>query len=129
MSERAPETARTCCGRCGVYRDLHPTRTCEKSRRSFWWDEHYLWRHVAAWLWLRLNDRQRMNLVHRYWSHHKHLCWCEFVDAALLDDKRDDYADDLCDVPLPFGVGLPRPGWCYCSPDNAPTTPPEAERP
>jgi hypothetical protein len=59
-----------------------------------------------------------MDLVHLYWSRHRHLCWCDFVDAALLDNKRDDYEDDLCDVPLPFGVGLPRPGWCYCPPSS-----------
>jgi hypothetical protein len=35
------EKARATCGRCGAYRDLHPTRWCEKSRHSFWWDEHY----------------------------------------------------------------------------------------
>ncbi len=123
-AEHQPELVRTVCGRCGVYRDLHPTRTCEKSRRAFWLDEHYLWRHVAAWLWLRLSDRQRMNLVSRYWERHNHLCWCEFVDCALLDNKRDDFADDLCDVPLPFGVGPPRLGWCYCAPlTDTETTP------
>lgn len=29
------EKARATCGRCGAYRDLHPTRWCEKSRHSF----------------------------------------------------------------------------------------------
>lgn len=107
------KTPRPTCGRCGVYRHLHPTKTCAKPRLSLWWDRHDLWRHATAWLWLRLDDRRRMDLVHRYWSRNTHLCWCDFVDAALLDAKRDDYEDDLCDVPLPVGIREPD-GRCYC---------------
>ena len=105
------------CGRCGVYRHLHPTKGgCEKSRHSYWWDEHYLWRHIAGHLWLALSDRRRMAIVSWLHDRRPHLCWCEFVDAALLDDKRDDYDDDACDIPLPVGIGVPRSGGCYCSP-------------
>lgn len=117
MADQKPEQRPTC-GRCGVYRDLHPTRFgCVKPRLSYWWDRHSLARHIASWLWLRLDDRRRMNLCHRYWSRHNHLCWCEFVDSALLDDKRDDY-DCGCDVPLPVGVREPEPGRCYCTPQQ-----------
>ena len=43
MSEDKPT-----CGRCGVYRHLHPTKRCAKPRLSFWWDRHFLWRHIAG---------------------------------------------------------------------------------
>lgn len=102
------------CGRCGVYRHLHPTKTCAKPRLSFWWDRHYAWRHIAASLWLTLGDRRRMNFAHRIWSRNERLCWCDFVDAALLDGKRD-YFECGCDVPLPVGIREPV-GNCYCPP-------------
>lgn len=105
-------SARPTCGGCGVYRDLHPTSTCEEPRLSFWWDRHYAWRHVAAFVWLRLGDRRRMALCSWYWESHQWLCWCDFVDAGLLDNKRDDY-ECGCDVPLPFGIREPD-GNCYC---------------
>ena len=104
------------CGRCGTYRHLHPTRSCARSRHSYWWDRHYLWRHLAAWAWLRLGDRRRMGLAQWLWSRNERLCWCEFVDAALLDDKRADF-ECGCDVPLPLGINEPD-GNCYCPPER-----------
>lgn len=106
--------SKSTCGRCGVYRHLHPRTNCERPRLSFWWDRHYLWRHIGARVWLLLDDRRRMDICHRIWSRNERLCWCDFVDAALLDDKRDDWGCG-CDVPLPVGIREPD-GRCYCPP-------------
>jgi len=111
--------AETTCGRCGVYRHLHPTARCERSRPSFWWDRHSLVRHVAGLLWLALPEKWRWDVVTRLHKRRPHLCWCQFVDAAHLSDKRGDYRRPWgcgCDVPLPSEVGEPRPSGCYCSP-------------
>ena len=105
------------CGRCGVYRHLHPTAKCETPRRSYWWDEHSPVRHVAGTTWLALTDRTRFAIVRWLHARRPHLCWCDFVHCAYLDYVRDDYRGTNgcgCDVPLPTGVGEPRPGWCYC---------------
>lgn len=110
---------RETCGRCGVYRRLHPVDRCKGFRASWWWDRHLPVRHFAGVAWLTLPDSLRWRIVGAIYDRRPHLCWCEFVDAAYLDDKRDDYKGEWgcgCDVPLPIGVGLPRPGWCYCAP-------------
>lgn len=110
------------CGRCGVYRHLHPTPRCEKSRRSFWWDRHLPIRHLAGLLWLALPEKWRWSVVARLYDRRPHLCWCDLVDTALLDAKKDDYRGQWgcgCDVPLPAEVGEPRPGGCYCIPEEA----------
>jgi hypothetical protein len=113
---------RPTCGRCGVYRDLHPTKSCKKPRLSFWWDRHSLARHIAGHAWLALSDRQRFDIVGWLYKRQPNLCWCDFVNSAYLDDMRDDYRGDngcACDVPLPVGVEEPRPGRCYCLPVDA----------
>ena len=110
------------CGRCGVYRHLHPTERCEKSRRSYWWDEHLIRRHVAAWLWIHaIPSRLRWRIIERIASDRRD--WCELVDTALRADQWGDWKDDysgewgcLCDFPLPWDAGPIRPGWCYCTP-------------
>ena len=115
---------RPTCGRCGVYRHLHPTSLCEKPRLSFWWDRHFLWRHIIGGIWLALTDRHRFDLATRYHARRPHLCWCDLVDAAYLDIKRDDYRGEwgcLCDVPLPTDAKEPRPRGCYCTPATSTT--------
>ena len=107
------------CGRCGVYRDLHPRKDCAKPRMSFWWDRHSLARHIAGHAWLALSDRQRLAIVDRIQKRNPKLCWCDFVHSAYLDDMREDYRGTngcACDVPLPTDVSEPKPGWCYCTP-------------
>ena len=111
------------CGRCGVYRHLHPRERCEKSRRSYWWDEHYLHRHAGAWLWIHaVPSRLRWRILERIASDRRD--WCELADSALQADQwdefyRNDYRGDmgcLCDFPMPWDAGPSRPGWCYCTP-------------
>ena len=107
------------CGRCGVYRHLHPTDRCERSRREWPWDTHYLHRHVVGTIWLALPERARWRIVGWYHKARPHLCWCDLVDAAYQDIKKDDYRKPYgcaCDVTLPTDAGSPRPGWCYCPP-------------
>lgn len=109
---------RPTCGRCGTYRHLHPTQFgCVKPRLSFWWDRHSLGRHIAGRLWLALSDSQRMSIVDRLHARRPNLCWCEFVDSALLEGKKGDYRGRwgcACDIPLPIGISEPTPGQCYC---------------
>lgn len=110
---------RPVCGRCGVYRHLHPTARCAKPRREWWWDRHFLLRHVAGRLWLTLPEKRRWDFVSWYHVRHPELCWCDLVDAAYLDIKRDDYFKPwgcACDVPLPTDARPPRPFGCYCTP-------------
>ena len=107
------------CGRCGVYRHLHPTSRCAKPRVSFWWDRHSPIRHVAGIVWLALPEKWRWSVVTRVGERHPNLCWCDLVDAAMLDGKKSDFRGENgcgCDVPLPHEVGEPRPGECYCPP-------------
>lgn len=108
------------CGGCGVYRDLHPTRTCEKPRLSFWWDRHFLWRHLAGRAWLALPEKARWKVVGWIYDHQPNLCWCDLVDAAYIAHKRDDFTDPhgcACDIPLPFDARIPS-GNCYCPTDE-----------
>jgi hypothetical protein len=110
---------RPTCGRCGVYRAIHPTNRCAKPRVSFWWDRHSPVRHVAGLAWLAFPDSVRWRVVSWMYNRHPNLCWCEFVDSAYLDAKKPDYRGANgcgCDVPIPTEVGEPRPGWCYCPP-------------
>ena len=107
------------CGRCGVYRNLHPTTDCANPRRSHWWDRHAPIRHVAGLAWLALPEKVRWQVVARLHKRKPHLDWCQYVDCAYLDSKKDDYRGRWscrCDVPLPIGITEPRPGWCYCLP-------------
>lgn len=113
---------RPVCGRCGVYRHLHPTAKCVKSRRSFWWDEHMPVRHVVGVAWLATPQDWRWNIVSLFQKVRPDVCRCDLVEAVYLDDKKDDYRGDYgcgCDVPRPSDAGKPRPGWCYCAPLNA----------
>lgn len=94
-------------------------KTCTKPRLSFWWDRHGIVRHWAGVLWLALPERHRWTIVHWHYKRHPEVCWCELVDAAYLDVKKEDYRKPWgcgCDVPLPTEAGLPRYGWCYCMP-------------
>lgn len=109
---------RPTCGRCGVYRHLHPTARCANPRLSFWWDRHSIRRHILGGVWLSLSDRHRFTLAARYSDRHPDAHWCELVDAAYLDDKRGDFGGEwgcLCDVPVPTDAGPTRPD-CYCTP-------------
>lgn len=111
---------RLLCGRCGVYRDLHPTPRCAKSRHSFWWNRHSPAKHVIGTIWLNIPEKWRWSIIVAYHSRHPELCWCDMVDSAHLDYKRDDYRKPWgcgCDVSLPTESGLPRYGFCYCEPD------------
>ena len=120
MEGRIMTDPRPTCGRCGVYRDLHPTAGCEKSRYSFWWDRHEPVRHVKGATWLALPEKWRWSIVGRFHERHPDLCWCDMVDSAYLDVKKDDYRKPWgcgCDVPLPSDAGEPRPGYCYCAED------------
>jgi hypothetical protein len=119
------------CGRCGVHRHLHPTTTCEKSRRSHWWDEHYLHRHIAAWLWINATpSRLRWRFLEWMNRNPDRRDWCQLADCALQADQwRDEdhggyrtlgYGHDyrspygcLCEFPLPWDAAPPR-GQCYC---------------
>lgn len=112
------------CGRCGAYLHLHPLPHCQKPRRSYWFDRHYLNRHVRAWIWLRLSSKVRWRLVHR--AARPDRDWCQLVDVAYAADTYREFRDDyecLCDVPLIRGVGPPRYGWCYCVPPHGQATP------
>jgi hypothetical protein len=109
------------CGRCGVYRHLHPTARCTRPRLSFWWDRHSPVRAAAGTVWLALPEKVRWSVVRRMSDRRPELCWCDFVDAAMLDSKKrtgdfDGRYGCHCDVPLPTDVRPPRPGECYCPP-------------
>lgn len=76
-------------------------------------------RHIAGRSWLALPEKRRWSFVSWLHKRRPHLCWCDFVDAAHLDFKKDDYRGDNgcgCDVPLPTDAGEPRIGRCYCEP-------------
>jgi len=122
------------CGRCGVYRNLHPTSRCTKPRLSFWWDRHSLHRHILAWLWIHaLTSSLRWRIAAHYNDNAKRdLCWCDVAHSLTEADQwgdvdhgtytsrgtRHDYQGEgcLCDFPLPTDAGAPQPGWCYCAP-------------
>ena len=130
MTQSAELAARPTCGRCGVYRHLHPTKRCHKPRLSFWWDRHSLVRHYAGDLWLTLPERWRWAIVVWFYARRPHLCWCDLVDAAYLDIEKDDFRGGNgcgCDVPLPTDAREPRYGWCYCTPPEGYRIPPGQE--
>jgi hypothetical protein len=112
------------CGRCGVYRHLHPTTRCTKPRLSFWWDRHSAADHVMAWLWIHALTSRLRWWICAQWSKRFGRDWCEVVDSAVRADNWSDWRGDysgkwgcLCDFPLPHTAGAPRPGWCYCQPE------------
>jgi hypothetical protein len=111
------------CGRCGVYQNIHPTPRCAKPRREWPWDRHWLRRHVLAWLWIHALGRRARWAIGQYYAGHRARCWCSVFysihRADEWDDWRGDYSGDygcLCDFPMPWSAGPPRPGWCYCPP-------------
>lgn len=113
------------CGRCGTYRHLHPTQWCMTSRRSFWIDEHLVLLHLRGWAWSKVPERTRwrvVNAMHRLAPNRWH--WCDLVDAAIKagPDWIDDYREDWCDLPTPFGVGKPPTEPCYCNNVPFPTS-------
>lgn len=99
-----------------MYQDLHPFERCKKPRHSFFWDEHFLWRHVVGRVWLTIPESWRWKYVNWYDERKgETVDWCQLVNCAYLDIKKDDY-ECMCDVPLPWDAGAPRYGWCYCTP-------------
>lgn len=121
MTTPADRELDTC--RCGVHRYAHDEgRGCGNFRRSrglrLWLAQHGPIRHVTGWLWLNLRgDTARMNAAGRYHKRHPDLCWCDMVDAALLDGRKGDYRKPWgcgCYVPRLVDAGSPVPGHCYC---------------
>lgn len=107
--------------RCGVYEHAHRAgRGCGHYRKAsklrLWHMDHTLWRHLAGRAWMALPSEWRWRIIE--WFDRPGVCWCELVDAATIhpEDYEKPYGC-ACDVPLPFGVGAPRPGWCYCAPE------------
>jgi hypothetical protein len=110
---------RKVCGRCGVYRHLHPVKWCNGFRASWWFDRHYAHRHLIGAIWLALPEKRRWDYVGWLHKRRPNLCWCDLVDAAYLDAKADDYRKPngcLCDMSLPSDAKPPRPSGCYCKP-------------
>ena len=110
------------CGRCGVYQYLHPRTAlgCEKPRRCWWWDRHYLHRHLLLPLWLATPSRVRWRYA-AWLTEHTGRDWCGMVDCCLAADRWREDADDYrcaCDVSLPWDIGAPD-GTCYCPPRAA----------
>lgn len=114
---------RVVCGRCGVYRHLHPIGRCDRPRVSWWWDRHSAARHVATAVWVHvLSSRTRWWIANRIASPQRD--WCELVDSVTradnwANDWGPDYRGDqgcYCDFPLPLDAGPVRPGVCYCTP-------------
>lgn len=124
---------RETCGRCGVYRRLHPTKSCDRARLAWWWREHFLRLHVGNWLWLKAPSRFRWWVAEQLKVRGR--CWCGLFDSVWYADKWDDepatggpgtgsrgYRHDyegkwgcLCDFPAVWAVGAPD-GNCYCQP-------------
>lgn len=123
-------TRKRTCGRCGVYRHLHPTKSgCKRPTLSPWWQRHSLTAHFKGWVWVYLfTEKARWRYVWRVMR--PGLCWCELVDCVIRSNRnwRSDYKGPwscLCDVPLPSNVGAPDPRGCYCSPPAEHTNTPE----
>jgi hypothetical protein len=124
MSGRRPT-----CGRCGVYKHLHPIARCKGYRHSWWWNRHRLTKHVAVWAWIHLMRPSwrwsvcaRMSEVGGGWRD-----WCRIIDSALYADdwtwRRGDYSGAwgcLCDFPMPWETGARDYRGCYCSPAREP---------
>ena len=125
------------CGRCGVYRHLHPTKNCAKPRLSFWWDRHLLLKHltVPAWVHLIPSSLRWKILAHYNDNARRDICWCDLTNSGVYADGWSDaaleggrvttrgYGRDYkgpdgcaCDFPMPWEASAPRPGWCYCAP-------------
>jgi hypothetical protein len=92
------------------------------SRRQWWWDEHSAIHHVLAWAWIHvLPSRARWSIA-QWYADHRGRCWCCVYDSVHRADEwadwRGDYEDPgcLCDFPMPWDAGPPRPGYCYCPP-------------
>lgn len=112
-----PET----CGSCGVYRSLHPIKTCVVPTTSWWWKRHYLHEHVLNWLWIHvLPSKARWWIADKLEGPNHH--WCHLVDSCTRADDKDwlrDYREPngcLCEFPS-FWKRIPRPTeGCYCTP-------------
>lgn len=109
---------------CGVYETAHVEgRGCGDYRRAsalrLWLIDHSPWRHVVGSAWLALPEKWRWSVVGRIHDRRPDLCWCDLVDCAQLDAKKDDFRGHWgcgCDVPLPIHNRRPDYGSCYCQP-------------
>lgn len=88
-------------------------------RRHVCADDRITARHVVGVLWLALPEKWRWAWVNRTHRRHPERCWCDLVDCAMLADRKADYRAPWgggCDVPVPWEVGEPESGRCYCPP-------------
>ena len=109
--------ARTIC-RCGVYRYVHDEgRACGHFRKANrvrrWLQNHSVWAHIAAPIWLRIPEKRRWTVV--YWlNKSRRRCWSDLVSDALGYHEADP-----CDVHVPRLRGERAPrcasvcGWFY----------------
>lgn len=111
--------------RCGVYKYAHEAgRGCGNYRIAstlrLWHMDHILWRHIVGRAWIALPSKWRWRIIE--WFNKPGVCWCDLVDAAHSPDVyQSDYKKPdgcPCDVPLPFNARAPRPGECYCTPEE-----------
>ena len=105
--------------RCGVWRSAHDEgRGCGNYRQAGpvrrWLLDHAPTRHIIGRLWLALPEKRRWDAVTWLHARRPEACWCDLVDAAYIDSKRDAYACG-CEVPLPLPLTTPRLGGCYCT--------------
>lgn len=117
--------------RCGVYRYPHDMGLCDHpfrkaSRLRTYLQRHSMARHARAWAWWHLtSEKYRWERAEKLHARRPELCWCQMVDAILLQGAPDDYRaplGDLCEVPLLSEVQPFRLGQCYCSDVPASTT-------
>lgn len=111
--------------RCGAYRYVHgmPGRYGSDafrraSRLRLWFMDHDPVRHFTGWAWMNLTtEKYRWARAGRLHARRPDLCWCEMVDAILLQGKSFGDYECGCLMPMladvkPFVVGR-----CYCTPD------------
>lgn len=129
--EAAVVDGRVIC-RCGVYKYVHDEgRACGNFRKANrvrrWFQNHSLWQHIVAPIWLRLSEKHRWTVVH-WLDKSRRRCWSSLVSDALAWHE-----DDPCDVYVPRLRGERAPscasvcGWmhpehtgqhecaCYCN--------------
>lgn len=121
------------CRRCMVYRSAHAEgRGCgyfvgRANPIKVWLHHHDPIRHIRGWVWWRFTtERLRWRIADRLHARRPDLCWCDMVDAILLQNPRDydrryKYGD-LCSVPLLSDADPFVPGRCYCSPAPVPVS-------
>lgn len=60
-----------------------------------WLEDHSVWKHIVAPIWMRLPEKWRWAIVHEL-DKSRHQCWCNLVDAAIAWREKDP-----CDVSTP----------------------------